>query len=333
MRTRLALAVVAMLFLVEWGGAQTTMYGGRGMSRVRSARTVGSGNLYLSAYTLHYVEKVNESLAKDHTLRLALTFGLSNLLELSASVTPYQDTQEGIWGPPGDSELGLKFCYPYSPDWLQLGIHALASFPTGAKHPVPYEPYSSGKLGWAMLGLLTLDLREHSPFIPFQLNLNAGYMDHDVRDRYFEDRKDQALVGAGIKFPVKGSVLYFEYTAEIFLNNPEVPFEKNSMRLTPGFKFVGPWNLIYDIAVDVLLTDERSPGGRDPFVRDYADWKLILGVTYPFSLLRYVKQERQLEQRRALEGMEEIRAKREEAAKALEELRKRLEQERKPQPE
>ncbi|MDZ7373933.1 MAG: hypothetical protein ONB23_08160 [candidate division KSB1 bacterium] len=330
---RWIVAGVAVLVLVEGGMAQTTMYGGRGMLRVRSARTVGAGNLYLCAHTLHYVEKVNETLAKDHTLRIALTVGLSNLLELNANVTPYQDTQHGIWGPPGDSEVGLKFRYPYTPEWLQFGLHAFASFPTGAEHPVPYEPYSSGKLAWGLLGIWTLDMREYSRMVPFQLNLQLGYMDQDVNDRYFRDRKDQGLMGAGLKFPVAGSVLYLEYTAEVFVNHPDVPFAKNSMRLTPGFKFVGPWNLIYDVALDVLLTDERSPGGRPPFVRDYADWKLVLGVTYPYSLLRYLKRERQLEQRRSLEGMEEIRRKRLEAAKELEELRKRLEQERKPRPE
>jgi len=332
---RLRATVLGLVFFLGSSTlfAQTTMYGGRGMLRVRSARTVGKGNLYLCSYALNYVEKVGNSLAKDHTLRIGLTFGLSSLLELTGTVTPYQDIQRGIWGPPGDSEVGFKFRYPYTPDWIQFGLQASALIPTGSRHPVPYEPYSSGKFGWSMLGLFTLDMREYSPIVPFQLNLNTGYMDHDIRDRFFEDRKDQAVLGVGVKFPVGGNILYLEYTAEIFINNDEVPFAKNSQRLTPGFKFVGPWNLIYDVALDLSLTDERSPGGSYPYVRDYADWKLILGVTYPYSLLRYIKKERELEQQQNLKGMEEIRRKRLEAAKELEELRKRLEKEKKPKPE
>ncbi|HFE52078.1 MAG TPA: hypothetical protein ENK07_01470 [Bacteroidetes bacterium] len=313
--------------------AQTTMSGGRGMLRVQSARTVGPGNFYVCAYVLSYVEKVNSSLAKDHTMNVGFTFGLSNVLELTARLTPYQDIQSGIWGPPGDSEVGVKFHYPFTPDWFGLGLHGLLSIPTGSRHPVPYEPYSSGKLAWALRGLVTLDMRERSPIIPFQVNLNAGYQDNDVKDRYFEDRKDQLLLGAGVKFPVGGSVLYLEYTAEVFVNNPDIPFGKNSMRITPGFKFVGPWNLIYDVALDMSVTDERSRAGYPPYVRDYADWKFIVGVTYPYSLMRYLRREKQLRREKNLKGMEEIRRKRMEAAKELEELRKKLENEKKPKPE
>jgi len=84
--------------------SQTTMSGGRGLLRVHSAETIGLQNFYVNTYFLTFlVRQGKSSLAKDHTLNLALTYGLTDAVEVMVKLVPYQDDQQHIWGPPGDT--------------------------------------------------------------------------------------------------------------------------------------------------------------------------------------------------------------------------------------
>jgi len=262
--------------------SQTTLYGGRGLLRTYSAETVGRSKFFINSYFLSFFESENAqaSLQKDHTLALCFTYGLNSKAEFYARLTPYQDDQAHIWGPPGDSRLGFKFRTPLSGGIFLTAINLFASIPTGKNHNVPYEPYSSGQLGAAAMAILSFDFTESFPLFPLKANLNFGYFDQNVKDAPFASPEDQYLLAAGIKFPLRSSILYTEYSAEVFANNPQVTeYRYNSQRLTQGFKFLGPWDLIFDLALDLSLAKQPKDNNND-FLKKYADWKFIIGINY-----------------------------------------------------
>ena len=263
--------------------SQTTLNGGRGLLRTYSAETVGRSKFYINSYFLSFfeTEESQASLQKNHTLALGFTYGLSSKAELYARLTPYQDDQAHIWGPPGDSRLGFKFQTPLSGGIVLSAINLFASIPTGKNHNIPYEPYSSGKFGAAASAILSFDFTESFPLFPLKANLNFGYFDQNIKDAPFASPEDQYLLAAGIKFPIRSSILYTEYTAEIFANNPQVTkYSYNSQRITQGFKFLGPWDLIFDIAMDFSLSKKPEGGYDNKYLKKYADWKFIVGVNY-----------------------------------------------------
>jgi len=327
--------LVAVLLFCSSAFSQVTMGGSKGLLRVYDAETVYPGILYINPFYLGYFTEKTGGSAEDHNLNLSFTVGLSKLFEVFAHTVPYQDDQTHVWGPIGDTKLGLKFAVPNKGSIVKYGLVAFASFPTGVSHNVPYEPFSLDRYGWGLLGVMNIDLRNASATVPLKFSLNLGYRDHDWNDRYFADKKDQLLAGLGFKFPIRSSILYSEVTGELFINNTEeVPLSYNSIRFTQGIRFLGPWDLIVDFAADVDLSGYTIDGNNEvnesPFVKDYADWKVILGITYSTKLFTYLTpgeklaRKKQKEEQRKLES---IRQQRQKVAKELEELRKNLEKE------
>ncbi len=82
-----------ILTLVAPAFSQTTFAGGRGMFRVFSAQTIQAGSIFLNASYLSFFR----SSGKDQTLNLGLTYGVTNNVELTALVVPYQDDQKHNW--------------------------------------------------------------------------------------------------------------------------------------------------------------------------------------------------------------------------------------------
>ncbi len=325
--------------------AQVTMNGSKGLLRIFDSETVYPGLLYINPSYLTYAKKSEGKdgeeigFAEDHTLSVGLTLGLSQSFEILAQVVPYQDDQKHIWGPPGDCKVGIKYHVPRKKGLLQFGLLGFATFPTAPAHNVRFEPFSVDKSGWGLIGVTTLDFKAATANIPLKILINVGYRDLDWQDRFFQDKKDQLIGGFGLKFPIRSSVLYSEFSGEIFINNSEqVAFNQNSLRFTQGVRFLGPWHLIVDIAGDIELGD-RAPSdamlASNPFLKDYADWKVIVGATYQMTLFRYMTAEEKLARRQRQEEqnkLDSIRQKREKAAKELEEMKKNLDKDRQKEP-
>jgi hypothetical protein len=156
--------------------------------------------------------------------------------------------------------------------------------PTGRNANLHFEPYSYDKVGVGLMGIATFDMTNSFPLFPLKMHVNFGYMDHDLSDSYFSDEEDQFFFRLGFKFPIRSSVLFTEYSAEIFANNPVVSnYSFNSQRITQGLKFLGPWNLIFDLALDISLS-KKPEDLSSPFLKKYADWKIIAGINYPMVL-------------------------------------------------
>lgn len=309
------------------------MYGGKGLNRVLTADPVNPTDIFVNSNFSMFAKKTGpETLAKYFSVNLNATFGIARYLEAYIHIVPYHDDQMHIWGGFGDTKLGLKYLTPIATSAFKFGLLACYKFPTAERSNVPYEVFSTNKPAWGAKALVTFDLVDVSPTFPVKIDLNLGYMDHSIYDRYFKAKKDQLLIGSGFKFSVKSVQVYLEYSGEIFFNNPgEVKFSQNSMRLTPGVRFLGPWQNTIDLAFDFSLTDYDSLRGIDRnsnfdrgFHKEYFGWKLTVGITHRFSVAKYFDKTAKLERKNQLEELrklEEIRKKREKANQDLEKMK------------
>ena len=326
--TYLFILIVIFLSVAPPSTAQTTMFGGRGMLRVFSAESVQPGSFTLNSFLLTFVknDEATTGLAKDYTFNIGLTYGISSYLEFTSQIVAYQDDQEHIWGPPGDLQLGLKWQLPISTSAIRTGIRGFFDFPTAQNHNVQFEPYSSEKVAWGVMGLVSFDMTNTFPLFPLKFHINVGYMDHNINTFFSHELTDQLLLGTGFKIPVRSAIVYTEYTGEIFFNHNAIAFRNNSMRLTQGFKFLGPLNLIFNFAVDIGLSRDLS---NDPeqIVHDYAEWKIIGGLTYQISAGKFSgKTVKVSKRKRNKEGQElgEKHNNREKAEKDLKKMREKL---------
>ena len=308
--------------LVAPAFSQTTFAGGRGMFRIFSAQTIQAGSIFLNASYLSFFR----SSGKDQTLNLGLTYGVTNNVELTALVVPYQDDQKHNWGPPGDTQVGIKWRLPLASSRFSAGLRGLVILPTALQHNAPLEPYSSDQVAWGIMGLLSFDLTNSFGKLPLKIHANFGYLDHNIETLLSKGDTDQVLLGVGFKFSAYPFIIYTEYTGEFFLNNNAIKFGDNSMRLTQGFKFLGPLNLIVDFGLDIGLSRELEsyPGP----VHKYADWKIITGLTYHFKMDKvhgYAAKETEIDRKKENKALEALKKKRKNVDQNLNEKRKSLE--------
>lgn len=326
------LSIILFYFIVVFDSitpifAQTTYQGGKGLLRVLDAGSLRPGMFYANTFVLTFLKSKDEGvLIKDHTMTIGLTLGLVQNLELTGQLTPYQDDQTQ-WGKPANISLGLKLRFAGSKS-SDYGLAGAVIIPTVIDGPVAYEPYISGEYGWQLRLLAAYDMRHILPSLPMKFHFNVGFYDTNFKDTYFTEREDQLLLGAAVKFPVRSALLYTEYTAEVFMNEPSVAFAENSMRITQGVRFLGPWNLVMDLAFDVGLHKARN--SKAEFMKTYANWKFNLGLSYQSRLYRpMTRDEKRREKIRQLEEnkLDQIRKEREQATQELEKMKKQLEEE------
>lgn len=304
--------------------SQTTLSGGRGTFRVYSAETIQAGSIILNSFFLSFINDDETSgFGNDHTWNLGLTYGWTNNLELTMQAIPYQDDQQHNWGPPGDTKLGVKWHLPSSSQRIDTGLRGFLSIPTAKNHNVPFEPFSSGKFSWGVMGLLTFDI---PGVLPLKINANFGYLDHDIGTFLSKGSTDQILLGLGFKIPIRAIIFFTEYTGEIFFNNDEISFKDNSMRLTHGFRFRMPFNLVLDLGADISFS--RNLKVYPAPLHEYADWKIFAGLTYHFlanRILRFMGNPQKINRKKEERMLEEIKNRREKVEQELDEMLKDLE--------
>lgn len=332
---RAALVVLICVFC-STTEAQVGLTGGKGMLRVYEAETVTPGRLYVNPFATFFARQNAEQtrLDKDYTLNVGLTLGISPVIETFVHVVPYQTDTTHIWGAPGDTKLGLKLHLPRPGSVSQFGLAAYADFPTGRTHPLPFEPYSEDAFGYAILGLVSFNFQNAIKAIPLKLSANLGYKSHNAQNGFFSGVTDQIVGGFGFKIPFQTSLIYTEVTGEYFFNNNDVQFSHNFFRITQGYKFITRPGLVFDIAVDVEVGNyQPAPEqlAHTPRVwEDYADWKIILGMTYRNTLIKSWDRrfrEAQKKEQQEQEKREQLREKREKVIKELEDYKKQLEEE------
>ncbi|MFQ5650747.1 MAG: hypothetical protein ACE5IY_12460 [bacterium] len=296
------------------------------MFRVHSAETVQAGSFILNSFFLSFInDDKNSRFGNDHTWNLGLTYGLNDRLELTAQIVPYQDDQRHSWAPPGETKVGVKWATPLSGQRVQTGLRGFVRLPTAKTANRPFEPYSSGKVALGAVALLSLDIPGR---LPLRLNFNFGYLDNDISTFLSRERTDQLLLGVGVKLPIRAIIFYTEYTGEIFFNHDKISFRDNSMRLTHGFKFRVPFNLVLDLGADIGFSNKRQ---RYPApLHEYADWKIFMGLSYHFltsRVWRGVPQTPRIDRKKQQRKLQELRSRRERVDQELNEMLNELEKE------
>lgn len=326
------ITIISLILCLYAGGvySQISLHGGKGLHRVLSAEPVNPTDIFVNGTFSVFAEKTSEeTLSKYYNANLNATVGLAKYLEFFLNIVPYQDDQYHIWGRFGDTRLGLKYLTPIATDAFKLGLMTFYKFPTAKRPNVTYELFSTSKPAWGVVTAVTFDFLDVFPSFPIKINLNFGYMDHNVYDKYFQAKIDQLLIGSGLKFSIQSVQLYLEYSGEIFFNNPGViDFSQNSMRLTPGIRLLGPWRNTIDLAFDFSLTSYDSLKNSDrSFHKEYFGWKFTVGITHRFSVFKYFDKSARLERKKQLEELrklEEIRKKREKANQDLKKMKELL---------
>lgn len=347
---------IFLITIVLWSMpvySQVTIYGAKGQLRVFDAETVPAGNVYISSSYSFYAEKANaqivddqnsvirkkRELLNDHTVNINLTLGISKVFEFFIHAVPYQDNQRDLWGPVGDTQLGLKVHVPKRGGMMQYGFLGFLSIPTAPRHNIPFESFSIDAYGWGVLGLVNFDLKSTTINLPVKFCLNAGYRDHNWRDDFFASRDDQIFTGLGFKFPIRSALLYTEVTSEIFFNDSDsVAFSQNHFLLSQGVRFVALKDFIFDIGFDFRFGAANptiAERGQNQHIKPYADWRVHIGAVYRLDLFSYrTDEETELlkQQKKQFEKSEEIRKQREKIGKELEELRKNIEKDKEEKP-
>lgn len=316
----IAFFILIFLGISSRSPAQISINGGRGLFRITSAETVNSGNLYVSSFGSMYLKKSDNSLAKDYHMSLTFTYGLFSFLEFDGRFVAYQDDQAHIWGPVGNTQMGLKLQIPIVSRFFSLGVGSKIVFPTAPEQNVPYEAFSADGIGWTPEAYMTFNLTDALQF-PLKIYVNGGYMDHKLLDGMFANKIDETYARVGFKFPVKSAIFYWEFDSRQFIHRrSEIALKENWMYSNQGIVFVGPYNLIMNIALDLKLTQDDPATNYKP--KDYANWKLWLGVTKYIPLKKYATQaiDRRRERRLRSDQMKRQEALRKERGKADEEI-------------
>ncbi|MBD3288758.1 hypothetical protein GF337_08155 [candidate division KSB1 bacterium] len=285
--------------------------------RILSANVITPTDLYVSSNFSTYFEKVGpEQLAKFYSMNLSATYGLSKNFEFSLNFIPYQDDQKHIIGRMGNSQFAIKYRMPFSGRYFQLGILGFFKFPTAQENNVPYEVFYTKDSAWGGRMLFSFNLSKLISQSLLKLHLNLGYYDHSINDTYFKSEIDQMLMGIGFVIPIRSSQIFMEYSGELFINKQDsVSFNENSNRITAGIKFLGPFNATIDLAADVSLSKRNKLAEISTFHKNYAKWRIWVGVAYRFSFYKYfdksakLARQREEQERRKLERIKNRRRK------------------------
>ncbi len=326
------LSIFVFSSLIFWGSVsrscgQISVNGGRGLFRITSAETINSGNLYVSSFGSAYLRKSGSSLAKDYHMSLVFTYGICSFLEFDARFVAYQDDQSHIWGPIGDTQIGLKLKIPIESRFIALGVGNKVIFPTAPNHNVPYEAFSADGIGWTPEAYGTFNLTDLIMY-PLKFYVNGGYMDHKLFDGMFANKIDETYLNLGLKFPVKSTIVYWELDSRQLIHRlDEVALRENWIYSHQGLVFVGPYNLIMNVSFDWNLTKDDPTTAYRP--KEYARWKLWLGVTKYISLRKYAvqaldKRRKQKEKMGIIRRQEELRKQRSKADEEISRMQEML---------
>ena len=324
-----------LLIFTTAGITQISYSGGKGLNTVLEADPIRATDIYFSTNMSSFMreEPGSKVLTKYFGFNTNLTVGLANYLECFLNFVPHRDDGLNLYGTIGDTHFGLKYLTPLSARVFKLGLAGSFKFPTAGIANVPFEVFSTDKPAWAIKALLSLDFLSIIPKFPLKFNFNFGYLDHNIYDPYFISKIDQLLFGTGIKYSIRSLQFYTEYSGEIFFNNPaQVEFNQNSIRLTQGIRFLGPWNNTVHIAFNYSLTKYDSLKNTDIFHKEYATWELKIGISHRFSVYKYFDKSNKLEHKTLEEErrrLEAIKKKRQNVKQDLKKMKDELDKKKK----
>ncbi|MFQ5651734.1 MAG: hypothetical protein ACE5IY_17490 [bacterium] len=307
----LVLALVGLVAVPGFLHAQTNFNGGLGLVYVQSAWNLERGVFTLSNNTRIFGKSANfpgESplMIWNISGRISLNYGLGKHFEVSATPIIYQDTNQSgeKVNSPDDIFLTLKMGSFTSPtSSFTYGFSVSTRIPTGDKRNVPFEPYSSNRIGWGMTGLLSYSMDplypEHAP----NFHINLGYWNHnDVGTEVVEggdistrpqSMTQELLYGVGVKVPKDVFDFSLGLYGNAFLQSPPraAYSRENYLYVSPAVHYKPLKWMTFNVGVDVRVskaTDKTFyatdgtgakrtlPGGQP----NYPAWRINFGTSF-----------------------------------------------------
>jgi len=294
-RARLSLVVVILFFSLTF--AQPTYYGTRGLMRTISADNQGKSFLTLTFHGNYYQEAVSQSLENPqaYTLRnahgyLSGAFALMDYIELSGGIGSALASDKTVYAQEksptkfgfGDTYMGVKLSF--APVWwLKFGGYGFYTLPTGSS-VLKDKGYTSRKETFGGIACITFDFLSEKATIPIPLrfHLNGGYL-IDKNDSLFEsinqnkNINDLLLLRGGIEIPAGAFDLFADFSTEQAINNKDLRFRDNPMRITPGVRFYSPGSVL-DLGVEIGLG--KVGVEAIPNKTDRMSWRVLFGVSF-----------------------------------------------------
>jgi len=316
------ISLCLILFPVVNSPAQSSVFGGRGLFRTLSAQTLEPGSFLVHTVFATYRIDDQERSKPVNILNLGLTYGWKDNLELSTHLTPYQSIPSKGRIFAGHSSIAIKWQTPFSGSVAQTALQAMVKLSLSKKNNLAHEPFSSNAVAWGARALFAVRLASS---FPVKLNINIGYLDHEIDSFLKSETTDQLVFGAGLKIGTKSFIYYSEFSGELFLNKPDLHFGNNSIRFTQGVKFRGPFKFLFDLGGDLGLSQPPDIVVND--VHRYAQWRIFAGLTYHVRPQRYFQKRTTSKNQLNEKAVDRLRNQRKNIDAKLDEILKELEAE------
>lgn len=305
------LTLVSLFMVTGLLHAQANFNGGLGLRYVQSAWNLERGVFTLSTNTRIFGKTATFEGASPLTIwnisgRISLNYGIGKHVEVSATPIIYQDTNlagEKV-NSPDDIIMTAKFGSFNSPNSsFSYGATLSTRIPTGDKRNVPFEPYSSSRVGWGLTGLMSYSLDPLYPESAANVHFNLGYWNHnDVGTELIsggnvstqpQSMTQELLYGVGVRMPKEVFDFSLELYGNAFLQRPPAAAysRENYLYISPGAYYKPLRWMTLNLGLDLRVSKEgdktayagnssgprRTIPGSQP---NYPAWRLNMGTSF-----------------------------------------------------
>ncbi|MBD3224941.1 MAG: hypothetical protein GF313_09435 [Caldithrix sp.] len=238
-----------------------------------------------------------------------LTYGITDVLDVSLGLRLYQDThRRNEYNLPDDIFLTLRAgSFAFGRNHFYQGFLTSFRFPTGEVHNYPFAEYASGAFEYGLMYAVSYYDDPYLPHRAYSLHFNIGWWNHNEAGRTFKFRNGSEFesgvssndirMALAAVFPTALFDFRLELSGILYAQRPEsfVYSAEEWAYFTPSVRFK-PWkSLSFDLAADLLL----SPSDRQWTTADipdistnldlptsYPNWKIHMGANVSLNVLK-----------------------------------------------
>jgi hypothetical protein len=266
-------------------GQGLNLPGGRGLMHLSSAWNLEKGGITFHGYTSSFFQKASitspNGISEGRTYwdvqgALTLHFASGRHIEWIMTQIVYQDSHKGEnendSNIPDDLILKLKvgsLGSHVSP--FKFGFTIGTRIPTGSKHNLILEPYSSDRIQAEFMTQLSYSPDVLIPESAFNLHINLGLSYHYDTGKHLVSGPPEDLInvvdptlsflyGIGFALPSNRFDISLELTGQAFLNRPPVTAygREDFIYLTPGIKYRFSQWVSFLVALDLRLSNFKD---------------------------------------------------------------------------